>query len=199
MINSEVTAYDARKKIFSVAARLFADKGYNAVSMREISEQAELSKPTIYYYFGSKEGIYKELVTTGFSHMHSVLENIVPLKVTVSEKLNLILKKYFNFSQNYPEFTKFISNLIYSAEKMEFLISFKKEAEQKEELITGLFREGIQTGEFTPSLNPDIATHVFFGVLMRYIMIQHESNDMILSDELADNILSTLICGMRKE
>ena len=63
------TSYDTRKKIFTVAARLFADKGYNAVSMREISEQSGLSKPTIYYYFGSKEGIYKELVTTGVSHI----------------------------------------------------------------------------------------------------------------------------------
>jgi len=198
MIDIEETVCDTRKKIFTVAARLFAEKGYSAVSMREISEHAGLSKPTIYYYFGSKEGIYKELVTTGFSHIHSVLESTFSLNTTVSEKLSLILKKYFNFSQNFPEFTKFILNLICSAEKIDFLVNFKKEETQREQIIVTLFRDGIESGEFDKSLDPVTSTHIYMGVLMHFIMVQLTKNENVLSDQLADDILKILVNGMRR-
>jgi len=54
----------SKARIFREAVSLFSQKGYNGVSMRELSERTGLSKPTIYYHFGSKEGIYKTLMET---------------------------------------------------------------------------------------------------------------------------------------
>ena len=55
--------------IARVAARLFADRGYDATSVREIVEAAGVTKPTLYYHFGSKQGLAEALLTrpmTGF-------------------------------------------------------------------------------------------------------------------------------------
>ena len=193
------TSYDTRKKIFTVAARLFADKGYNAVSMRELSEQSGLSKPTIYYYFGSKEGIYKELVTTGVSHIFSAIESTYSLDVSVKDKLNIIFKKFFSACHNFPEFTQFMSNLIYSAEKMDFMDKFKEQTDRKEQFLIDLFRKGIESGEFDPSLNPKTAAHIYIGVLMHFILMQLSTKEEVLTDDLADNILITLIAGMKNK
>ncbi|MEJ2050834.1 MAG: TetR/AcrR family transcriptional regulator, partial [Calditrichota bacterium] len=65
-----------REKIFIAAAKLFAERGYNGVSMRELSESTGLSKPTIYYYFGNKEGIYTALVETGLHYGQEVFQKI---------------------------------------------------------------------------------------------------------------------------
>ncbi len=46
-----------KKAILRVAARLFATRGFEATSVREIVEAAGVTKPTLYYYFGSKEGL----------------------------------------------------------------------------------------------------------------------------------------------
>ena len=48
--------------IARVAARLFATQGYDATSVREIVEGAGVAKPTLYYYYRSKEGLAKALV-----------------------------------------------------------------------------------------------------------------------------------------
>ena len=40
------------------AARVFAEHGFSGASLREISERSGVSKPVIYYHFGSKEGLY---------------------------------------------------------------------------------------------------------------------------------------------
>ncbi len=44
--------------IMSVAGRVFAAAGYHSASMDEIAQRAEVSKPMLYTYFGSKEGLY---------------------------------------------------------------------------------------------------------------------------------------------
>jgi AcrR family transcriptional regulator len=44
--------------ILDVAGPVFAQRGYHAASMDEIAELAGVSKPMIYMYFGSKEGLY---------------------------------------------------------------------------------------------------------------------------------------------
>ena len=44
--------------ILDVAGQVFARAGYHSASMDEISRLAEVSKPMLYTYFGSKEGLY---------------------------------------------------------------------------------------------------------------------------------------------
>ena len=45
-----------------MALALFADKGYEATSMREIAEQLGMTKPALYYHFGGKEDIVRTLL-----------------------------------------------------------------------------------------------------------------------------------------
>ena len=44
------------------ALELFSTKGYDATSVREICEAAGITKPTLYHFYGSKEGVYRALV-----------------------------------------------------------------------------------------------------------------------------------------
>lgn len=53
---------DVRDRIFAAALRHFSQKGYAATSLREVSQDAQTTKPMIYYYFGSKEGLYGSIV-----------------------------------------------------------------------------------------------------------------------------------------
>lgn len=54
---------EVRERIFAAALKHFSQKGYAATSLREISLDAQATKPMIYYYFGSKEGLYGSIVT----------------------------------------------------------------------------------------------------------------------------------------
>ena len=48
--------------MLDVAGRAFSERGFHAVSMDEIAGQAGISKPMLYHYFGSKEGLYVAFV-----------------------------------------------------------------------------------------------------------------------------------------
>ncbi len=52
-----------------VAARLFAERGFDATSVREIAEAAGVTKPTLYYHFGSKQGLGEAILTRPMARM----------------------------------------------------------------------------------------------------------------------------------
>jgi AcrR family transcriptional regulator len=53
---------ERERLILEVAGQVFARSGYHAASMEEIAELADVSKPMVYAYFGSKEGLYSSYI-----------------------------------------------------------------------------------------------------------------------------------------
>ena len=62
MSRSAQVATPSADRILLSALELFSSKGYDATSVREICEAAGITKPTLYHFYGSKEGVYRALV-----------------------------------------------------------------------------------------------------------------------------------------
>ncbi len=180
------------------AARLFAQKGYNGVSMREISETTGLSKPTIYYYFGNKEGIYTALVETGLHYQMDLFQEIFNRDIPIKEKIVEVLKLRFRQVKEFPEFAKFFVILFTSAEKLPFLEKFFKEADLRRQMFVELIKEGVRKGEFGPRLNPDLIAEIILAALTHFVIKQLNSQEEILSDYLAEEIVEILFRGMNE-
>ena len=58
----QLAAERSRKAILDAAEKLFADKGYENTSLKEVGEAAGLSRGTPAYFFGSKEGLYRAVL-----------------------------------------------------------------------------------------------------------------------------------------
>lgn len=68
------TRAHTRDRILAVALALFADKGYEATSMREIAEQLGITKPALYYHFDSKEDIVRSLLADIETQVDALVE-----------------------------------------------------------------------------------------------------------------------------
>ena len=187
-----------RGRIFLSAAQLFAQKGYNGVSMRELAAHSGISKPTIYYYFGSKEGIYSSLVQTGLSHGEAYINEIYKRPIPIKEKLVCLAKFYFEQSIEYPEFVKFLLSLVIVTEKLQFLDVFIKEATKWKKAIADLIQEGISLGEFGASANPVLAADIFMGSITHFLWRQVNSKKRLLSHSLAEQMVELLFKGLNE-
>jgi TetR/AcrR family transcriptional regulator len=67
---------NVRQRLIDVAVELFASRGYSATSVREIVEGAGVSKPVLYYHFGSKEGLYLEIMRRVERTLHETLDRL---------------------------------------------------------------------------------------------------------------------------
>jgi AcrR family transcriptional regulator len=94
-----VAAVDNRSKILNCALQLFASRGYDAVGVQEIVEAVGLTKPTLYHYFGSKQGLLDTLLTEHFTEMYAAIEQAALYHHDLPLTLNKIVAAYFRYAQ----------------------------------------------------------------------------------------------------
>ena len=75
-----------KRKIFETSMKLFAEKGYDATSIEEITATVGVAKGTLCYHFSSKEEIFNFLVEEGVK----LLKNSISIK---TEKLTNSIDK----------------------------------------------------------------------------------------------------------
>ncbi len=92
---------DVRDRIFSSALRCFSEKGYAATSLREITDDAQTTKPMIYYYFGSKEGLYSSIIREILEEMATAIVRDLPAEAPPAEQALAYCRRYLDhFLQN---------------------------------------------------------------------------------------------------
>ena len=91
-----------RTHILECALRLFAAHGYEGVGIQRIVEAARVSKPTLYHYFGSKEGLLAALLEEHREPLRQALAGAHDGDLPTT--LNAIASAYFQFSNQHPFF-----------------------------------------------------------------------------------------------
>jgi len=108
MKNKPSKAPAAKQRLFRAAIRLFAEKGYDGVSVDEIVDAARINKRMVYHYFGSKESLYREVLREVYGRLTGVeLATIDPGK-PIEESLEALVRVYFAFLADNPEFVQLI-------------------------------------------------------------------------------------------
>jgi len=83
-----------RERILRGATELFASKGFDGTSVRNIAEKAGLSVPGMFHYFSSKEMILYEIMTAFMDNAYKKIMEIYNADVEPIEKLGEICKFY---------------------------------------------------------------------------------------------------------
>jgi AcrR family transcriptional regulator len=101
------------RHIARTAARLFAERGYDATSVREIVEAAGVAKPTLYYYFRSKEGLAQALLTVPLTNLVTELRRIVTTIEAPVRCLEQVIEAQYAFCRDDPDRGRFIYALLF--------------------------------------------------------------------------------------
>jgi AcrR family transcriptional regulator len=140
---------DKREHILLVAEELFAGKGFDGTSVRDIAHLADVNLAMISYYFGSKENLLKELIEYRFSYVVSLLEEKSNDQLhSPWEKIEWIIDFYVERIVNNRRFHSIMSqeyNTARSAEIKELITNIKM---QNLERIKKIIAEGQRKGVF---------------------------------------------------
>ena len=100
-------------RIARAAAHLFATEGYDATSVRHIVEAASVTKPTLYYYFESKEGLARALLTTPIRRLTTTLDSFVSGPAPATEKLAAVIDEHLKLCRDDPDMARFAYALFF--------------------------------------------------------------------------------------
>ncbi|PWA04337.1 TetR/AcrR family transcriptional regulator [Flavobacterium psychrotolerans] len=85
---------DKQIQILQVAERLFAEKGFDGTSIRNISKEAKINIAMVSYYFGSKEKLLERLILFRTSDLKMKLENLFKENLKPLEKMDRFIELY---------------------------------------------------------------------------------------------------------
>src|SRR5687768_16868168 len=91
------------RQMLAVAQRVFADRGFRAASVDAIAEGAEISKPMLYAYFGSKEGLYRACMQRSRTSLVDALDEAAASATAPDDRLWAGLLAFFGFVEEEPE------------------------------------------------------------------------------------------------
>jgi AcrR family transcriptional regulator len=92
----------------------FSEKGYDGTSIREIIEDAGVTRPVLYYYFQNKEDLFKKLVESLFKQL---TEKMLYIKQNYSDtigKLKAIIRTTFEMTEKEPQSVRLILHVYFS-------------------------------------------------------------------------------------
>jgi AcrR family transcriptional regulator len=89
--------------MLAVAERAFAEKGFHAASVDAIAEAAGISKPMVYAYFGSKEGLYRACMAAARERLFEALRDEVDPEAAPDQQLWHGLLAFFTFVERHGD------------------------------------------------------------------------------------------------
>lgn len=100
-----------REVILKTALGLFSSRGYESVGIQEIVDRSNITKPTLYYYFGSKRGLLDAIISEyGEVLFNSINENAVYSRDIVQNLTN-ITRVVINFAISNQAFYRLLQSL----------------------------------------------------------------------------------------
>jgi len=176
---------DVPERIAGVAARLFAKKGYDAVSIREIAEAAGVTKPAIYYYYEGKKDLYDNLVIKGFERLHQSVKEAVKDEDEADKKLLAAINAHFRFCLENIDTMKFIYLCILESTEHTSLSG------QSFRIMEDIIIEAQGQGKFLKG-NPRDLSMALMGIINIYLMRQLAGKQRILTEDLGRKILKMI-------
>ena len=171
-----------KEEILAIAADLFAQKGFQAVTMREIAKQAEFSIGTLYNLFKNKDDLITELLREPVRKIQREFIKILDSDRDETRKIADFILCHNRLSIEYRQGFKLYFSSLHSeyARQISIVQEIEKMRADIRAKLTSVFRTGIQKGMFR-KLRPEIMTMALRASLLELNTMMFEDRD---EDEL---------------
>jgi len=181
-------------RILQKALALFSEKGYDATSVREICEAAGITKPTLYHFYGSKEGVYQALVQGALERFQADMMHALAGDGSLRTHLSRMARAYVDAAVREPGLARFLMALIHNPPRSAPATDFVG-------FYHGILAEAGRTleaavarGEVAPGPT-EVRLLVFMGALGEAMHGYLLSGRPQLTHELADSLVEVVLGG----
>ena len=186
---------EVREQIVQVARQVFARYGYKKTALDDIARETKRGKSTIYYYFKSKDDIFKAVIDSEAEIRTQTINEQISRIDDPQQKLRTYIyvrMRTLKMVVNYYEAIK--NDLL---DQLYFVDSLRTEHFEAEiDLIKEMFLEGIERGEYTIQ-NPELTAKTIVTALHGFevpLILKNLSDEEL--QKAVDEMLNILFFGI---
>jgi len=199
---SAPNAKEGRKdRIIEAALRIFAGKGFQEATIAEISREAEVSEPTVYEHFGTKEellfAIPEKITRDSIEEMEKILDFIQGAEARV----RAILRAYIRLYQTNPDYAA-LALLQLSPNKRFRQTRAHGSIRRAAHILLDAIKEGVADGTFRQNVGPYLIRSMLLGCIEHMFIHWHvqgkpeEKADIL---NRLDAIMDIILDGVRSK
>lgn len=100
-----------KEMILSKALVLFANEGYEGIGVQRIVQEVDVTKPTLYHYFGNKEGVLKSIYEVYFQDVLTIYKKSLPFEQDIMGTVQNLIDRYIQFAKQNVDFFWLMNHL----------------------------------------------------------------------------------------
>lgn len=160
---------EVRDRIFASALRHFSQKGFAATSLREVSRDAQTTKPMIYYYFGSKEGLYGSIVRQILEEMADAIRTHLPADANPADLVLAFCDRYLDLFLTQEDVIALVLREVFGLGGVPMAVFARALGEDVRLPLDEVLARGMESGVFRTDHVPTCATAIT-GILNMFIL-----------------------------
>jgi AcrR family transcriptional regulator len=175
----------AREDILAIATEEFARKGLAGARVDEIAARTHTVKRMIYYYFGSKEGLYRAVLARCYDGIRSIESAIDVDALGPEEALRELVRATFDYHNEHSDFVRLVMNEnIHHGEHIAHLPNIKATNSTVIKMLRKILQRGVEARLFRRNIDPidlhmSISALAFYNVSNRYTFSHIFEKDMM--------------------
>ncbi len=188
---------DVKRRIIDAAEHLFADKGFDATSISDITKEADVARALIYYYFKDKLGLYESIIQDGNDYVGSCAQEAADTIGSTLDRLRVFMARLRQLHIDRPSHSR-LTVRAYLENNLSFDQKMRESFSRVSTLLGQIITEGINKGELR-DVDVDKTIHMVMGIVHSLVMMQIQSNYVNATDRDIDFAIEILEHGIGKD
>lgn len=181
-------------QLLAIARRLFAQKGFDATSLRDIAEAAQITKAALYYYFPNKDALYERVVIESMDSLLAQVQAAVARVPTPMQKVRAFLHASAAEMEQRRDQWVAGSNAFWQAGATGRRGLALTQRDEYEKLLRQCIADGIASGELR-AVDPAIAGRLLLSGLNQ-LSRWHHAGGRLTAAEVIDQYLDIVLLGL---
>jgi len=184
-----------RQMLLESALALFGEKGFHATSVQEIVKSAGLTKGAFYHHFASKEDVLRLIHDEFLEVQVALVEEIVATHDSPLDQLRELVRISVLSTARYQ------AQVAVFFQERRFLTGergadVKRRRDAVEETMEQIIRNGIETGDFDPSVDPRISIFGIVG-MTAWVHQWYRPGGPLSAETIADQLAAMVLDGVQ--
>jgi AcrR family transcriptional regulator len=162
--HGNIEKQDKREHLLEVAERLFAQNGYEAVSIRDLATEAGVNVAMVSYYFQSKDNLFKTLLENRMPKTRVILEELLASDISSWEKLSKVIDMYIDKFFSGRAFHRIIMRELSLQQRPEHVKLIAENMGRNMQIMRAMIEEGQEKGQFR-YVDSELTISSIFGTL----------------------------------
>lgn len=186
---------DSRAAILAAAQRLFVERGYRGISMREIAEAVGMTKAALYYHFRDKEHLFVALLQNVLGDLSTLITESRAGDAGCQEQIERVVMRIMLLPAEERASLRLASQELGNLDEATRKAFVQIYHDQFIGRIAAIFEDGVTSGEFK-ALDPQVATWSLLGMLYPYFHVSPVTGVMP-SEMLVAQLMEIFFHGLR--